>query len=352
MDIFDRSYIEGLFRRWTGGTLPVTSGCAAVLYLVLAYAAQARCASSTDLHRSQAFFNHGRHIALAELTNEPKRETTQAFLLISLYMLGCSRRNGAHLNLGIAIGAARSLGYHQSASKADNDGDEQMKCVFACLRLTHIGSLLIISQSRRIWRTLCYHDLFFCAMMGRTPSTTASESTDLDGPRPDSNHPDFCQQLGLLESARAFSIMKRTVIEIYSKQSVPLGLLQYIFRELQEMSSNIPVEMRALVFQRTSDRLCPYHQQNVLRNVNVTCNYSFSMMLLTRPFLIASLRGKYSKRPTGDGTESQADFEDSQTYRDIVQGALSCIEAAIKTIHLLHELLVAGMLFNNMPLVV
>ena len=132
----DRSYVEGLLRRWAGGALPVTSGCAAVLYLMLAYAAQARCASTADLHRSQSFFHHGRQIALLELTNEPKRETIQAFLLICLYMLGCSRRNGAHLNLGIAIGAARSLGYHQSACKFDNDGDEQLKCVFAfpCLR--------------------------------------------------------------------------------------------------------------------------------------------------------------------------------------------------------------------------
>lgn len=110
----------------------MTSGCAAVLYLVLAYAAQARCDSTTDLHRSEVYFNRGRQIALLDLTNDPKMETVQAFLLISLYMLGCSRRNGAHLNLGIAISAARSLGYHHSASKTDNDRDEQIKCVYEC----------------------------------------------------------------------------------------------------------------------------------------------------------------------------------------------------------------------------
>lgn len=187
--------------------------------------------------------------------------------------------------------------------------------------------------------------------MGRTPSTTAAESTDMNGPRPDSYHPDFCQQLGLLESARAFSIMKRTVIEIYTKQSVPLGLLQYIARELEEMCSNVPAEIRRLAFQQSSDHSCPHHHQNALRNASVACNYSFSMMLLTRPFLIACLRGKHCERSASDATASEPDFKESQTYPDIVRGALSCIEAAIKTVQLLHELLVAGMLFNNMPLV-
>ena len=188
--------------------------------------------------------------------------------------------------------------------------------------------------------------------MGRTPSTTAAESADMNGPRPDSNHPDFCQQLGLLESARAFSIMKRTVIEIYTRQSVPLGLLQYISRELQEMCSNIPAEMRGLVFPRSSDRSCPRHQQSALRNATVACNYSFSMMLITRPFLVACLQGRYCKRSTSGETESQTDLKDPQTYSDVIQGALSCIKAAVKTVQLLYELLVAGMLLKNMPLVV
>lgn len=90
------------------------SSSAAILYLVLAYAAQVRSESAQDLSRSQSFFHHGRRIALMELTEYPTMETTQAFTLICLYMLGCCRRDGAYLNLGIAISAAKSLGYHRA----------------------------------------------------------------------------------------------------------------------------------------------------------------------------------------------------------------------------------------------
>lgn len=109
----DRFSIESLLGRWISGNISVTSSGAAILYLVLAYAAQTRSASAQDLHRSQSFFYHGRRIALMELTEYPSMETAQAFILISLYMLGCCRRDGAYLNLGIAISAAKSLGYHR-----------------------------------------------------------------------------------------------------------------------------------------------------------------------------------------------------------------------------------------------
>lgn len=61
-----------------------------------------------------------------------------------------------------------------------------------------------------------------------------------------SDSPEFCHELGLLESARAFSFMERTVSEVYTKQTVPLGLLQRISQELQEASSQVPDELRTV----------------------------------------------------------------------------------------------------------
>jgi hypothetical protein len=72
-----------------------------------------------DVHRAQLFYDRGRQITLQELTNDPSLETVQAFILISLYMLRCSRHNGAYLNLGIAISAAKSLGCHRHESNAN-----------------------------------------------------------------------------------------------------------------------------------------------------------------------------------------------------------------------------------------
>lgn len=151
-----------------------------------------------------------------------------------------------------------------------------------------------------------------------------------------------------MESAHAFLIMERIVKEIYTQHTVPLGLLQRLSIELQEASSNVPTELRTLEIPNSSHQSPHTSQRYILRNASVACNYYFSMMLLTRPFLITSLRAKCNR----GRTEGRLKPEDSRIYTDIMQGAMASVDAAIKTIQLLYELLEAGMLFNNMPLFV
>jgi hypothetical protein len=110
---------------WGKDRIPIKSGATAVIYLVIAYGAQARSASIIDAQRAQSFYHHGRQTALLELTSDPSLETVQAFLLISMFMLGCSRRNGAFLNLGIAISAATSLGLHRDDPDGVLSSDER-----------------------------------------------------------------------------------------------------------------------------------------------------------------------------------------------------------------------------------
>lgn len=113
LDLFDRPHIDSLLETWVNDQSALSSGHAAVFSLVIACAAQLRSANLVDKLRAQSFYHHGRQLALLELTNNPSIETIQAFTLICIYMLGCSWRNGASFNLGIAISAAKSLGYHQ-----------------------------------------------------------------------------------------------------------------------------------------------------------------------------------------------------------------------------------------------
>jgi hypothetical protein len=113
LDIFDRLYAQNLLQEWLEHDDDFDVACKAVLFLTFAIGAQARSAGTEDRHRAQYFFRRGREIALLELTDEPRLETVHAFILISLYLLASSKRNAAHLNLGIAISAAKSLGIHQ-----------------------------------------------------------------------------------------------------------------------------------------------------------------------------------------------------------------------------------------------
>ena len=90
-----------------------------------------------------------------------------------------------------------------------------------------------------------------------------------------------------------------------------------------------------------------------MRNASVACNYYFSMMLLTRPFLITGLRAKCSRSTTAPSKNAaRANITDAKIYTDIMHSATASIDSAIKTIQLLHELMTADILFNNMPLAV
>lgn len=191
--------------------------------------------------------------------------------------------------------------------------------------------------------------------MGRAPLTSATDSSkEGDNQRPDTSHPDKCQQFGLYESARAFSILKQTVLEIYTKHSAPLELLQDLSRQLREMGTELPIELRNISPLAFPEHKCPKTRQLIIRNASVACNYYFSMMLLTRPFLIACLRAKYNKSPrTTQSWEEHADHEDSsEVDKSVIFGAMTSFDTALKTIQLLHELYVSGILYNNMPLVV
>ena len=190
--------------------------------------------------------------------------------------------------------------------------------------------------------------------MGRTSAILTTDSTVLDEQLllSDPNSPDFCQELGLLESARAFSFLERTVNEVYTKQTVPLGLLQRISQELQDASSKIPNELRTVSMSNSSAGSPRGYQRYILRNSSVACNYYFTMMLLTRPFLIVSLRAKYSWAMATTTIDGGTNGADAQLYTDIMHGATQSIDSAIKTIQLLHELMTTDMLFNNMPLTV
>lgn len=109
------------------------------------------------------------------------------------------------------------------------------------------------------------------------------------------------------------------------------------------MGTELPVELRNI-----SPLAFP------VRNASVACNYYFSMMLLTRPFLITCLKAKYNKSPrTARSREQHAAHEDFlEVDNSVIFGAMTSFDTALETIQLLHELYVFGILYNDMPLVV
>ncbi|KAL2844532.1 fungal-specific transcription factor domain-containing protein [Aspergillus pseudoustus] len=341
LDIIDPADTETVLTQWIDGTLEPHRGSEAVLYLTLAYAGQAQASTALDRRHAHSFYHHGRQIALLHLTEDPSLETVQAFVLISLYMLSCSRRNGSFLNLGIAISAAKALGLHRSETNRSFPERE------ARLR-------------ERIWSTLRYHDLFFCAMMGRTSSTITTDCTVSTAQYPTTAP---TQEVAMQLSAHAFSFMERTVNEIYTKRTVSMGVLKDLAHELREAIRTIPAPFTMIITTsppRSSTGAAMY-KDVLLRNANVLCSYHFSMMLLTRPFVVTKLRAHLTSDSTSLETDVPAQPQPGNSdtgpgtgtvYDELTTNALSCIHAAIETVRILHHLLTAGALLSNMPLTV
>jgi hypothetical protein len=184
-------------------------------------------------------------------------------------------------------------------------------------------------------------------MMGRSPTTVFTDSTPFEqqaSPPPplDLNSG---QHVALIESARAFTIMQRTVTEIYAKRSVSLGLLRQLAHELRTASNGLPSGLRTVAVSNLPNR------QYILRNSAVACNYYFSMMVLCRPFLVTSIRSRLSQtRTTTPAAPSIIRSDDRELHSNVLQGAMASVESATHTIRLTNDLLREGILFNSMPL--
>lgn len=189
--------------------------------------------------------------------------------------------------------------------------------------------------------------------MGRTSaingrvSNVAYDQRILTSPTSD----DFGREMAMAESTRAFLSIERIINEVYTQRTVPLRLLHSIAKDLREWSSKLPAELR--IRPASGLNTIQLAQEEILRNSHVTCSYYFVMMLLMRPFLITHLRAKATSRALNE-TQSEhiANGRSLTLSKDIINGAVACIDSAIYALQLLYELMDSQMLFKNMPLVV
>jgi hypothetical protein len=150
--------------------------------------------------------------------------------------------------------------------------------------------------------------------------------------------------------------MERTVNEIYTKRTVSMGVLKDLAQELRQAINSIPQTFAI----STVDQGTVFAQEKpaLLCNATVLCSYHFTMMLLTRPFVVASLRARLGALSTTSSTATTAPAgigsnpQNDEVYDELATSALSCIHAAVETIRILHHLLSMGALYSNMPLTV
>ncbi|KAL3494111.1 hypothetical protein BJX62DRAFT_223505 [Aspergillus germanicus] len=303
LDLFDLEEFHPRLANWIGNPTGDEDTVSSIFYLVIAIGAQV---SDTNQSLAEQYFVSGRQLAFSAFTETPSLYTIQSYVLISMYMLGACRRNGAFMNLGIALRAAYAVGIHRKDA----------------------NSLFTARERRareRVWKSLRMMDLFLSASLGRPPATSDFDY-DLreDETRRESHLPQDQLSLTVVSLCRIF---ERILTEVYMRQVVSIHVAENISNQHRTWVRNLPGFL-----QMQTERLESKTIEESLAAAHVFGSYYWSIILLTRPFLIfwvsqyvRSKKDSAAVPEARNGTSRLSLFADACVYSairglDIVDG--------------------------------
>jgi hypothetical protein len=322
---------SGVIDLFDAGDLPNPSGenefTNSIFYLVVAIGAQARRTGNDD-DLAELYFNHGRQLAMLSFMDDPSVLTIQAYSLITMYMLGASRRNGAFMNLGIAVRAAHALGLHR-----------------------HDTTALFCPRERRtrerIWKSIRVLDLFLSASLGRPPATSEAENRVMNW-----NRPSTYQDEDSID-AQSFSaivsicfIFERILIEVYGKKTVSTNLVESISQQHREWTSALPKGLQIDEIDGTGDNL-----RELLGRTHLSTSFYWSIILLTRPFLVYRVSAHIKNN--GLIIENPEDSSNPKSRSSLISTfADACVDSAVRSIDIIDTLIRQPGIPKNLPLVI
>ncbi|KAG9503690.1 hypothetical protein J7337_003642 [Fusarium musae] len=299
LNLFEEREITESMASWyqkcSGG--PEDKASVAVFFLIFAIGAQT-CPENRDKEAEQ-YFNYGRFLTASIIMDDISISAVQSNILITMYLLGASRRNAAFMYLGSAVRAAYALGIQR------HDVNKHFKQSEYLLR-------------ERLWKVLRVLDLFMSASLGRPPSTHETRNTGTDENYSASN--DLC------------AIFEDILTNIYSPQKVSNTHLERISEHHRQWANKFPLGL-------ATDSIKPskfIDEANGKESPNIgLCHlkeaYYWTIMLLARPSLTKSV-SKHMCKASKD--MSQWEPPTAATEPDQVL-AFSCVDSAVRTVDLL-----------------
>lgn len=325
LDLFNQSWLEDQLPAWVADPACRRLPNSPVIYLALAIGALSYSQDNECEKLAEHYFGYGRKLATANLMEEPSLQTVQAFLLISYYMLLCCRRNGAFVNLGVAVRAAYALGIHRHEANA--------------AFVKHEG----ISRERA-WKSLRVCDLFLSASMGRPPATL-EQTCNIPWA---TNEPSSDRENSTVKAQVASAIFcichvfERILTEVYSKRALSLDLAASISQQHRDWTRKLPAMLKI-------DGLA----QPIQPNTAATCQkmgssmvimaYYYSIILLTRPFLTFFVCKRSKGTARADATAPVANIE---AFSD------GCVDSAIKGVIVAERVVLDNSMPKRHPLIV
>lgn len=323
IEIFDVPTYYRNLDRWVFDKARDNDLKSAVFYMVLAIGAQVSSPDG-DQTLAEKYFNRGRHMAVMNFTDAPSLMTIQAYICITMYMLGACRRNAAFMQFGIAVRAAFALGMHKSSTHALFDETEA-------------------GARRRIWKSVRLLDIFLSASLGRPPATSdVSMETDKN----------VAEEAAQVTSTDPFSnkvlalcdIFERIVIDVYMKKAVSTRLADSISGQYRDWTNDLPESLQLSNLDPGEDD--PEKLTKALAASHIISAYHWSIILLTRPFLTFQIIKDMSRGGQDSQINDQMEQSSIKTYAD------ACVDSSLRSLNIASTLMQYPSLPHRLPFII
>lgn len=320
MDIFDMDSFWHDLEDWVSSPTRDMHQRSCIFYLVIAIGAQVSYDESQQPVAEQ-YFSRGRQQAFYNFTEAPSLMTVQVYSLITVYMLGACRRNGAFMNFGIAIRATVALGMHIHSTHGIFDDRESR-------------------DRRQTWTSVRILDSFFAASLGRPPATAdPTLPTEVDPPKKVDGG-DFSQKVLELSA-----IYDRIVTEVYLKKAISTRLAESISQQLRTWTQGLPKSLNLQTFPSYDES----RLSEILAATHIISSYHWAIILLTRPFLTSQIlqdmaRKKAASKPGHPPVKP--DDPAIKTFAD------ACVDSALKGLGVIESLLKYRTLPRRLPVLI
>lgn len=314
IDLFDKSDIVQHLSTWTEDNGSTNNATDSIFYLVVAIGARNKVVDKDDL--AEAYFCRGRELAISSFMDDPSVLTVQSYVLIAFYLLTACRRNGAFMLLGIAVRAAYALGLHRSDISALFESRERR-------------------TRERVWKSLRVLDLFLSASLGRPPATSEVDGGNVSWEGKNRVYEDVRMSGSAMSSSallRICFIFERILNEVYCRREVDVQLVNSISAQYRDwdMALDAGFDIDGLAAGKDTNSF-----QQVIGLAHLKCSYYWSIILLTRPFLIFDVSAKTSSNDSENnrGTAKQNNADTTTLSEACIDASLRSIEVASDIIH-------------------
>ncbi|KXG51359.1 Copper fist DNA-binding [Penicillium griseofulvum] len=306
LDLFDLEEFHSRLANWVANPTGDEDTVSSIFYLVLAIGAQV---SDIDQTVAEQYFGSGRQLAFSAFQETPSIHTIQSYILVSMYMLGACRRNGAFMNLGVALRAAYAVGIHRKDANALFCGRERR-------------------ARERVWKSLRMMDLFLSASLGRPPATSDYDydiREDTPIPGKSQSHLAADQQLSIAVISLC-RIFERILTDVYMKQVISINVAEKISNQHRAWVRTLPAMLK-MQTERPENK----SMENSLAAAHVFGSYYWSIILLTRPFLIYRV-AQYVKGKPDSSSENRSGSSRVSLFAD------ACVYSALRGLDVVDNL--------------